>query len=141
MRLHDEKPSVAPRASSYAIDLVIRKPRVTEDKPLIDLLVQYELGERSQTTVYLDKFTVRLTMWRHQYLAKLSDAEWQEAAQAVIQFLRAVYDHYRPASIEYDTRAFTVGVHKAVRRRRASLTDVPHGRPGAPEPVWWVLTF
>lgn len=141
MRLHDEKPSVADRPSSYAIDLVIRQPRVREDKPLTDFLQEFEMGERSQTVVWLDKFTVRLMMWRHQYLVKLSDEEWAQAAQAVIAFLRAVQAHYRPKRIEYDTRAFTVGLHRRTRLRRMSVTQVPAARPGGPEPAWWVLTF
>jgi hypothetical protein len=141
MRLHDEKPSVEDRPSSYAIDLIIWNPRVREDKPLTDLLRRYELGERSQTVVWLNKFTVRLTMWRHQYLTKLADAQWDEAARAVMDFLTEVNAHYRPRAIEYDTRAFTVGLHKAARRRRVPVSRVPEGRPGSDTPVWWILTF
>jgi hypothetical protein len=141
MRLHDEKPSVIDRPTSYAIDLVIWHPRVRDDKPLTDLLRRYELGERSQTVVWLDKFTVRLTMWRHRYLAKLDDEEWDEASRAVMDFLTEVNTHYRPRSIDYDTRAFTVGLHQKARRRRMSVSHVPEGRPASETPVWWVLTF
>jgi|SRR5579875_1570477 len=141
MRLHDEKPSVADRPTSYGIDLVIWHPRVREDKPLTDLLTRYQLGERSQTVVWLDKFTVRLTMWRRQYLVKLSDRDWAEAARAIIDFLTEVNAHYRPRAIEYDTRAFTVGLHKAARRRRVPVSRVAEGRPGGDTPVYWVLTF
>ncbi|MCL8207356.1 MAG: hypothetical protein K6V97_04680 [Actinomycetia bacterium] len=141
MRLHDEKPSVAPRPSSWTIDLVIREPRDRSEKALTDALVRHGLAERSQTIVWLDKFTVRLIMWRRQYLANLSDADWARAAQDIEAFLREVHEHYRPRLIQYDTRAFSVGLHKPARRRRMPVDRVVEGRPGGPNPVWWDLVF
>jgi hypothetical protein len=140
MRLHDEKPSVVDRPASLAVDLVVWRPQDRDEKTLVRLLQDHGLGERSQTVVWLDKFTVRLSMWRHRYLANLTGAEWEEAAKDLTALLTAVHQHYRPRAIDFDTRAFTVGLHRSVKKRRMPVSMVKEGHPGT-NPVYWELTF
>jgi hypothetical protein len=141
MRLHDEKPSVVDRPASLAVDLVIWGPRDRDEQPLIKLLQQYGLGERSQTVVWLDKFTMRLSMWRRRYLAELTEAEWREAAKELAAFLLAVHEHYRPRAIDYDTRAFSVGLHRAAKKQRKPVSAVRDAPLPGSSPVFWELLF
>ena len=139
MRLHDEKPSVAEAPTSQAVDLVIWRPKDRDEHVLVELLKRHGLGERSQTVVWLDKFTVRLSMWRRRYLAVLDEDGWHDATDEIVKFLEAVNAHYHPRRIEVDTRAFTVGLEKRTPKRRmpvAALKGVPHGSP-----IHWDLVF
>lgn len=141
MRLHDEKPSVADGPSSLAVDLIIWHPKDRSEQTLVELLKQYGFGERSQTVVWLDKFTVRLMMWRRKYIFNLTDDEWQAASQDLIDFLKATAAHYRPKAVSYDTRAFSVGLNRSVRHHKMPVTAVLDAKPAQHRPVWWTLTF
>jgi hypothetical protein len=135
MRLHDEKPPVADRPTSQAVDLVIWRPRDRDEHVLVELLKRHGFGERSQTVVWLDKFTVRLSMWRGRYLALLDADGWHDATAELVKFLEAVQAHYQPRRLELDTRAYTVGVERRSPRRRVPLSAVatlPHDVP-----VYW----
>ena len=141
LRLHDEKPSVAERSVSLYIDLIIWHPRDRGEKALVASLQEHRLGERSQTVVWLDKFTVRLMMWHGQYLSDLSEEDWRAASEDLVGFLQDVHAHYQPHSITYDTRAYSVGLHRRTAKRRMPVTAVANAWPGKGQPVWWELTF
>jgi hypothetical protein len=141
VRLHDEKPAVAPHTASLSVDLVIWHPSQQDAIPLTTALTKYGFGERSQTVVWLDKFTVRLTMWRHRYFTELSDADWAEAGAELVALLRDIHATYHPKSIIYDTRAFSVGIRLAAKRRRMPVERVATAPPVDHPPVQWELKF
>lgn len=138
--IHEDKPPVSDGAASLFIDLIIWRPEQHETETLIDLLQEHGLGERSQTVDWLDKFTIRLSMWRGRYWSDLSDPEWETASRDLIGFILSVINHYHPKRVEYDTRAFAVGLARKVRRHKRPVRDLAIGRPGHHNPVWWVLT-
>lgn len=141
VRLHDEKPTVAPHTASLSVDLVIWRPAASDAVPLTRILTAHGFGERSQTVVWLDKFTVRLTMWRRKYFTELSEADWATAGPELVAVLRAIWAQYRPKSIVYDTRAFSVGVKMGAKRRRVSVDRVASAPPVDHPPVQWELKF
>lgn len=141
MRLHDEKPGVAPHRASLSVDLVVWHPADRDSLSLTRALTAHGFGERSQTVEWLDKFTVRLTMWRRRYIANLTDADWREAGADLVALLKEIRTDYRPRSVVYDTRAFSVGVQKGARRRRVPVDHVVDTPPVDHDPVLWELTF
>ena len=138
--LHSEKPPLSSGPSSQNIDLIIWDPATRDPAAWLQSLVDHRLGERSETVVWLTKFTVRLAMWRGGYLALLADDDWQEALGALEHAIREVYPIYRPRRIEYDTRAFTVGLVKRVHRHTRPLSVLSSGTVRQGTPVWWRLT-
>lgn len=137
--IHDNKPPLSSATSSIFIDLVIWGAKDHDTKALTTFMERHGLGERSQTVVWLKKITVRLSMWRGRYVSLLSEAEWHEAGNDLKGFLSDVEQHYHPKKIEYDTRAFSVGLAKKARRQRHRIEDVVSHQPGKSEPVWWTL--
>lgn len=132
---------MADRTVSLYIDLIIWHPRDRGEKALVASLKEHRLGERSQTVVWLDKFTVRLMMWHGQYLSDLTKDAWREASEDIMAFLRDVHTHYQSQRITYDTRAFSVGLHQRTSKRRMPVTAIANAWPGTGTPVWWELTF
>ncbi|MBX5466463.1 MAG: hypothetical protein K6U14_03065 [Firmicutes bacterium] len=137
--IHDNKPPISSGTASLFVDLIFWHPQERDLRPLVVLLEEFHLGERSQTVEWLNKFTLRLSMWRGKYWYFLSEDEWKQAAQDLIGFIRKVAEVYRPKSIEYDTRAFAVGLRKAVRREVHELEQLVQAPPAHDHPVWWVL--
>ena len=141
MRLHDEKPTVAPQAASLSVDLVVWRPAHSDAVPLTRALTAHGFGERSQTVVWLDKFTVRLTMWRRRYFTQLTASDWALAGPDLVEVLRTIWTEYHPKSIVYDTRAFSVGVKTGAKRRRVPVDRVASAHPVDSPPVQWELQF
>ncbi|CAB1128208.1 conserved protein of unknown function [Candidatus Hydrogenisulfobacillus filiaventi] len=137
--LHDEKPPVRAGRVSLYIDLVFWHPRRSDPAPLQDALEETGLGERSQTVFWNDKITVRLAMWQGRYWYGMSDQDWAQAAAAVMTFIRTVAAVYGVRQVDYDTRAFAVGVAAPARHRRMPLERLPEGRPAHGAPVFWRL--
>jgi hypothetical protein len=137
--IHDNKPPISLGQASLFVDLIFWHPQEKDLRPLVSLLERYHLGERSQTVEWLNKFTLRLSMWRGRYWYFLSDAEWKEAAQDLIAFIKEVAHLYHPSRIEYDTRAFSLGVRKRVRRELQPVERLVEAPPAHDRPVWWVL--
>lgn len=138
--IHDNKPPISSGASSLFLDMVIWHPTEKDLKPLILFLEESGLGERSQTVEWLTKFTIRLSMWRGKYFYYLTSDEWEEASRDVMGFIRKLAEVYHPKKIEYDTRAFSVGLAKKVRRQTKPVEALVHAQPAKAEPVWWYLT-
>ncbi len=141
MRLHDEKPTVAPQAASLSVDLVVWRPAHSDAVALTRALTAHGFGERSQTVVWLDKFTVRLTMWHHKYFTQLTASDWALAGPDLVEVLRAIWPEYHPKSVVYDTRAFSVGIKTGAKRRRVSVARVASAHPVDSPPVQWELQF
>lgn len=137
--LHEEKPPISSGSSSLDIDLIFWHPKLKDIKPMQDFLVTNHLGERSQTVVWLTKFTMRLSMWKSQYLHEANLADWHAAMQDLEHFLRQMDGHYHPRRIDYDTRAFTVGLVKKVRYQKRPLSILVSGHIDRQQPVWWNL--
>lgn len=138
--IHDNKPPISRGNSSLFVDMVFWQPAEKDLQPLILYLEETGLGERSQTVEWLTKFTIRLSMWRGKYWYHLTSDEWSQAAHDLIEFVRKVAAFYRPRKIEYDTRAFSVGLAKKVRRSTHPVEDLVQAQPVQSEPVWWYLT-
>lgn len=141
MHIHAGKPSVADRPASLAVDLVIWHPKDRNEQVLVQQIAAHGFGERSQTIVWLDKFTVRLTMWRRRYFSDLDEADWAEASRDLEALVAAVHEHYHPRSIEVDTRAFTVGLHRGVRKRRVPVSALHTAPKPGTDPVYWEIRF
>lgn len=137
--IHDNKPPLSAGTSSLWVDLVFWHPKDRDAKFLTQCLEEYGLGERSQTVEWLDKITLRLAMWRGRYWYYLSEEEWIEASQDLIASLKKISAHYQPKNIEYDTRAFSVGLSRKVRRTRHALDQLVEAQPAHDHPVWWML--
>lgn len=137
--IHDNKPPVSSGHASLYIDLIFWHPKEKNALALTQFLEKYGLGERSQTVEWLDKFTVRISMWRRKYLYNLSSDEWAKASQDLMAFIRDTATHYAIKKIEYDTRAFSVGLAEKVRREHRPLEALAQVRPAHEHPVWWVL--
>jgi hypothetical protein len=138
--LHAEKPPLSSQPCSQNIDLILWHPVTRDPAVWLAALAAHGLGERSEPAVWLSKFTVRLAMWRGQYLALLTDDAWQRALVEVEALLRETHGVYRSSAVEYDTRAFTVGVVRRVRRGRRPLSVLSAGGMDRTTPVWWRLT-
>ncbi len=139
--IHDNKPPLSHGTASLWVDLVFWHPNPKDARQLTVFLEEHGLGERSQTVEWLDKFTVRLAMWRGRYWYYLAPEEWQEAGKDLIQFIRKTAEHYHCKKVEYDTRAFSVGVTKNVRRVRRPVEDLVKEQPAHDNPVWWVFSL
>lgn len=138
--IHDNKPPISSGLASLFIDLIIWRPNQKDSGPLVRFLEQTGLGERSQTVEWLNKFTVRLSMWKGKYWYNMSPEEWQSASQDLIKFIQLVKNQYHPKRIEYDTRSFSVGLAKKVRHERKPLSKLADGQPAHDQPVWWTLS-
>ncbi len=139
IELHAEKPPISSGLSSLDIDLIFWHPKVRDTKALQYFLETNHLGERAQTVVWLKKFSMRLSMWKGQYLHETNLADWTAAMQALECFLRQMNGQYRPSRIEYDTRAFTVGLVKKVRHQTRPLSILISGPIDRERPAWWNL--
>jgi hypothetical protein len=137
--IHDNKPPLSSGTSSIFVDLVFWHPEQKDTKPLLLYLQTYHLGERSQTVEWLTKFTVRLSMWKGRYFSFLTDEEWKEASQDLIHFIEATQKLYHCKKIEYDTRAFSVGLAKKVKHEVKAVSELNQAIPGKDHPVWWTL--
>lgn len=137
--LHAEKPPISSGSSSLDIDLIFWHPKTKDTKPLQYFLELNHLGERAQTVVWLKKFTMRLSMYQGQYLHATNLADWNAAMQAIEHFLRQMDGHYHPRRMEYDTRAFTVGLVKKVRHQKRPLSILINSPMDRDQPVWWNL--
>ncbi len=137
--IHDNKPALSSGTGSIFVDLVFWGPKDTQTEPLIAFLEQANLGERSQSVQWLTKITVRLSMWKGHYWTDLPDEEWPQAQQDLKSFIANTMRYYQISKTEYDTRAFSVGLAKKVRRKKVRLSEleIPHPRPD--NPVWWVI--
>lgn len=138
--IHDNKPPLSHGTASLWVDLVFWHPNEKDARQLTTYLEQYGLGERSQTVEWLDKFTVRLAMWRGRYWYYVTPDEWRDASQDLIHFIKTTADHYQCRKVEYDTRAFTVGLSKKVRRQRQPLEKLADNQPAHDHPEWWMIT-
>ncbi len=138
--IHDNKPPISSAASSIFLDMVIWGAKDHDTQALTTFMERHGLGERSQTVVWLKKITVRLSMWRGRYVSLLSEDEWQEAGKDIVAFLSEVKEHYRPKAIEYDTRAFSVGLAKKARRQKHRIEDILSAPPTKSDPIWWTLS-
>ncbi|AEJ40984.1 hypothetical protein TPY_2824 [Sulfobacillus acidophilus TPY] len=138
--IHDNKPPLSLGSSSLWVDLVFWHPNQKDARQLTRYLEEYGLGERSQTVEWLDKFTVRLAMWKGKYWYFLTAEEWQQASQDLIAFIKKTATHYQCSKVEYDTRAFAVGLTKKVPRQRHRVEDLVEAPPAHDHPVWWTLT-
>ncbi len=138
--IHDNKPPLSRDTSSIFLDMVIWGAKDHDAQALTTFMERHGLGERSQTVVWLKKITVRLSMWRGRYVSLLSESEWQEAGRDIAAFLSDVKEHYRPKTIEYDTRAFSVGLAKKVRRQTHRIEDILSYPPSKSSPIWWTLS-
>ncbi|MCL4495490.1 MAG: hypothetical protein M1294_11840 [Firmicutes bacterium] len=139
MALHAEKPPISAGLASLDIDLIFWHPKVKDIKALQYFLETNSLDERAQSVVWLKKFTMRLSMWKGQYLHEMSLADWNTAMQALDHFLRQMNEYYHPRRIEYDTRAFTVGLVKKVRHRTRPLSILTSESIDRRQPAWWNL--
>lgn len=139
--IHENKPPLSTGTASLWIDLVFWRPNKKDATQLADYLEEFHLGERSQTVEWLDKFTVRLAMWRGKYWYFLSEEEWQEAAQDVIQFIKKTAEYYACRKVEYDTRAFGVGLAKKVPKQHRPVEQLAKERPAHNEPVWFIFSL
>jgi hypothetical protein len=139
--IHDNKPPLSHGTASLWVDLVFWRPNQKDARKLTEFLEEYGLGERSQTVEWLDKFTVRLAMWRGRYWYFLSEEEWKKAAQDLADFIKKTAEHYHCKKVEYDTRAFSVGLAKKVRRQRARLEQIAGQPPAKDDPVWWTFSL
>ncbi len=139
--IHDNKPPLSHGTASLWVDLVFWHPNVKDARQLTDFLEEYGLGERSQTVEWLDKFTVRLAMWRGKYWYFLTPEEWEQAGQDLVQFIKRTAYHYHCKKVEYDTRAFSVGLEKRVRKENRQVDQLLKDQPAHDHPVWWVFTL
>lgn len=137
--IHDNKPPISSGAASLFIDMIFWQPQDKDLRPLIYYLEQYHLGERSQTVEWLTKFTLRLAMWNGKYWFFLTPEEWGQASQDLIHFISDTAAYYHPKKIEYDTRSFSVGLAKRVRRETRPLSALAEAAPRTDQPVWWLL--
>ncbi|MCL5063525.1 MAG: hypothetical protein M1600_00320 [Firmicutes bacterium] len=136
LQLHDEKPAISSGNSSLNLDLIFWNPSLHDPKALLLALSENHLGERSQTVAWLTKFTVRLTMWKGQYFPQLTPGDWQHALVDLEAAIRQIAAIYHPRRIEYDTRAFTVGLVKSVRKHTHPLSILSSGTMDRATPVW-----
>lgn len=139
--IHDDKPPLSHGTASLWVDMVFWKPKPVDARKLTEFLEEYGLGERSQTVEWLDKFTVRLAMWRGRYWYFLSEEEWNQAAQDLIEFVKKTAKYYRCRKVEYDTRAFSVGISKKVRKEHRNVAELVAQPPAKDHPVWWMLSL
>ncbi|MCY0879747.1 MAG: hypothetical protein OWU84_12525 [Firmicutes bacterium] len=139
--IHDNKPPLSHGSASLWVDLVFWHPNQKDARKLTEFLEEYGLGERSQTVEWLDKFTVRLAMWRGRYWYFLTAEEWQKAGQDLINFIKKTAEYYQCHKVEYDTRAFAVGITKKVPRQRRRVEDLLSEQPAHDHPVWWVFSL
>lgn len=139
--IHDDKPPLSHGTASLWVDLVFWRPNQKDARKLTEFLEEYGLGERSQTVEWLDKFTVRLAMWRGRYWYFLTEEEWAEAGLDLAEFIKKTAVHYHCKKVEYDTRAFSVGVSKPVRKERRAIQDLLTAQPAHDHPVWWTLSL
>lgn len=139
--IHDNKPPLSRGTSSLWVDMVFWKPNQKDARKLTEFLEEYGLGERSQTVEWLDKFTVRLAMWRGKYWYFLSDEEWQQAGRDMVEFIKKTAEYYHCRKVEYDTRAFSVGLSKSVRKERRRVEDLVQQEPAHDKPVWWIFSL
>lgn len=139
--IHDDKPPLSHGTASLWVDLVFWKPNQKDARKLTEFLEEYGLGERSQTVEWLDKITVRLAMWKGRYWYFLSDEEWQEAAPNMIEFIKKTAAYYHCRKVEYDTRAFAVGLIKKVRKEHRSVEQLTTQPPAKDHPVWWIFSL
>lgn len=139
--IHDNKPPLSHGAASLWVDLVFWRPNQKDARQLTAYLEEFHLGERSQTVEWLDKFTVRLAMWRGRYWYHLTPEDWQEASQDLVQFIKKTAQFYHCRKVEYDTRAFSVGLEKKVRRQRRPVDQLLQEPPAHGHPVWWVFSL
>lgn len=139
--IHDNKPPLSQGTASLWVDLVFWHPNLKDARQLTQYLEEFNLGERSQTVEWLDKFTVRLAMWRGRYWYYVTPDEWREAGQDLIHFIRKTAEHYHCRKVEYDTRAFSVGLIKKVRKEHRALEQLLQEPPAHDHPVWWILSL
>lgn len=137
--IHDDKPPLSHGTASLWVDLVFWNPNQKDARQLTTYLEEFSLGERSQTVEWLEKFTVRLAMWKGQYWYFLSDEDWKEAGPNLVQFIKKTAEFYHCKKVEYDTRAFTVGLVKKVHKEHHRLEDLLKERPANDHPLWWIL--
>lgn len=137
--IHDNKPPLSSGKASIFVDMVFWHPSERDTRPLVTFLERHQLGERSQTVEWLTKFTVRLAMYRHKYFPDLTAEEWKEAAQDLIGFVNDVAGIYHPKKVEYDTRAFSVGLAQKVPHETKPLASLADALPAHEKPVWWTL--
>lgn len=139
--IHDNKPPLSHGSASLWIDLVFWHPNVKDARKLTEFLEEYGLGERSQTVEWLDKFTVRLAMWRGRYWYFLTEDEWRQAGPDIVEFIKKTAAFYHCHKVEYDTRAFAVGVVKKVRKEHRPVEQLTSELPAHDHPVWWVFSL
>lgn len=139
--IHDDKPPLSHGTASLWVDLVFWRPNQKDAVKLTEFLEEYGLGERSQTVEWLDKFTVRLAMWRGRYWYFLSDEDWQKASQDLIEFIKKTAAYYHCRKVEYDTRAFSVGLSKRVRKEHRSVDQLSGRPPAKDNPTWWIFSL
>ncbi|MDA8195085.1 MAG: hypothetical protein M0Z53_14000 [Thermaerobacter sp.] len=137
--IHDNKPAVFGGQDSLYIDLIFWHPNDKNALALTRILESHGLGERSQTVEWLDKITVRVAMWKRHYLPALNPEEWNQASQELAAFIRETAAHYHVTKIEFDTRAFSVGLAKKVRRETHQIEDVANAHPVHNQVAWWIL--
>ncbi|MCY0906914.1 MAG: hypothetical protein C7B44_09270 [Sulfobacillus thermosulfidooxidans] len=138
--IHDNKPALSTGTGSIFVDLIFWKPKATDMAPLTAFLQETHLGERSQTVLWLNKITVRLSMWNGTYLADLPTEYWPQAQKDLQTFIAKTMEYYRIPKAEYDTRAFTVGLTRKVHRQKVTISQLTIPQPQSNNPVWWVIT-
>lgn len=139
--IHDNKPPLSSGTSSLWVDLIFWRPNQKDARKLTEFLVEYGLGERSQTVEWLEKFTVRLAMWRGHYWYFLTADDWKRAGEDLVAFIKKTAEFYHCKKVEYDTRAFSVGLAKKARRQHRPVEDLVNEQPTHDNPIWWILSL
>lgn len=139
VHIHDNKPAISSGQASLFVDIIFWHPNEKNALALTRILESHHLGERSQTIEWLNKITVRLSMWQRQYLAHLEADLWPQVNTDLKAFIRETAQHYAVKKVEYDTRAFSVGLAKKVRKQTHRLEDLDTILPDREHPVWWII--
>ncbi|WP_053960957.1 hypothetical protein [Sulfobacillus thermosulfidooxidans] len=137
--IHDNKPALSTGTGSIFVDLIFWHPKDSNAAPLTTFLEQTRLGERSQTVQWLNKITLRLSMWNGYYWSDLPADRWPEAQRDLQTFIAETMRHYQIPKAEYDTRAFSIGLAKKVRRQKIHINQLQLQQPKRDNPVWWVI--
>lgn len=137
--IHDNKPALSTGAGSIFVDLIFWHPKENNIAPLTTFLEEAHLGERSQTVQWLTKITVRLSMWNGYYWSELPEEKWSDAQRDLQTFINEVIRYYQVPKTEYDTRAFSVGLAKKVRRQKVHAGQLHLEQPTRNNPLWLVI--
>jgi hypothetical protein len=61
------------------------------------------------------------------------------AQQDLKSFIADTMRYYQVSKTEYDTRAFSVGLAKKVRRKKIKISEAEIPQPHPDNPIWWVI--